>query len=371
MTDPSRVRFGVFDFDPASGELLREGVPVRLQRQPARVLAILVARAGEAVTRETLRQALWGPVTFVDFDRGLNFCVAQIRAALGDSADAPRFIRTLPKRGYQFIAPVSDMHAANGTIVVNRTGPATAANAGPAKEFAGSAAAPPGMAAQPVDSSKALARSPAPGATGAILAVALLAAAIAPAAWWAMTRAAPAAPTSTLIAVALFDADRRVPEAERFAQGLTDAVIAELTTKGEGRFGVIGNAAILRTARTVRDLDVIAAALKVRYVVVGSVEREGNRMRVLAHLIRLPEQTHLSVARLDRGIDDPLAAELELAQEIVAKFSPRVAADAVRRTARRRQTPPAGGGRPGAGQVRVDQAVTMSGAPCVMISVCS
>ena len=104
---PDRRRFGLFDFDPASGELRREGIPVKLQAQPAQVLRILIANAGELVSRETLRKAVWGTETFVDFDRGLNFCIAQIRAALGDSADSPRFIRTVPKQGYQFVAPVS------------------------------------------------------------------------------------------------------------------------------------------------------------------------------------------------------------------------------------------------------------------------
>jgi DNA-binding winged helix-turn-helix (wHTH) protein/TolB-like protein len=331
MTAPSRVRFGVFDFDTASGELRRDGVPVRLQPQPAQVLAILVARAGEIVTREALRQALWGPETFVDFDRGLNFCVAQIRAALGDSADAPRFIRTLPKRGYQFIGPVGDViNVANGTDVANAANTVKETNLATVASVAvvdGGGDAAPAVTGQPVNWSWPKTRSRAVGA------VALLAGVIALAGWW-VTRPAPAAPASTLIAVALFDADRALPETERFAQGLTDAIIAELTTRGAGRFGVIGNAAILRTARTFRDLNAISAALKVRYVVLGSVEREGDRMRVLAHLIRLPEQTHLSVARLDRGVDDPLAAELELAREIVARFSPRVDAD----TAGRRTT---------------------------------
>ncbi len=101
-----RARFGLFEFDAAAGELTREGVPVRLQPQPARVLAILVAHAGEVVTRDTLRQEVWNDGTFVDFERGLNFCIAQIRSAVGDSADSPRFIETLPRRGYRFIAPV-------------------------------------------------------------------------------------------------------------------------------------------------------------------------------------------------------------------------------------------------------------------------
>src|SRR5438067_511426 len=107
MSGSSRVRFGVCDFDPTTRELRRDGFPVRLQAQPAQVLELLVREAGDLVSRESLRQAVWGTETFVDFDRGLNFCIAQIRSALGDSADSPRFIRTVPKKGYQFIAPVS------------------------------------------------------------------------------------------------------------------------------------------------------------------------------------------------------------------------------------------------------------------------
>src|SRR5258708_39501320 len=102
-----RVRFGMFDFDPENGDLRREGVALRLQAQPAQVLAVLVQHAGEVVTREQLRQAVWGTATFVDFDQGLNYCIAQIRSTLGDSAESPRFVRTIPKRGYQFVAPVA------------------------------------------------------------------------------------------------------------------------------------------------------------------------------------------------------------------------------------------------------------------------
>src|SRR5688572_17483385 len=102
-----KVRFGQFAFAPDTGDLTRNGIPVRLQPQPARVLALLVARAGEVVSRDELRQQIWGSGTFVDFERGLNFCIAQIRSALDDSADSPRFVETLPKRGYRFIAPVT------------------------------------------------------------------------------------------------------------------------------------------------------------------------------------------------------------------------------------------------------------------------
>lgn len=104
-----RAQFGPFVFDPASGELWRDAVPVRLQPQPGRVLAILVERAGTLVSRDELQQQIWSDGTSVDFERGLNFCIAQLRSALGDSADAPRYIETAPKRGYRFVAPVTPL----------------------------------------------------------------------------------------------------------------------------------------------------------------------------------------------------------------------------------------------------------------------
>ena len=100
------MRFGRFEFDPGEGVLARDGVPVKLQQQPARVLALLVERAGHLVTRDELRQRIWGTETFVDFERGLNFCISQIRFALGDSAGTPQYIETVPRRGYRFIAAI-------------------------------------------------------------------------------------------------------------------------------------------------------------------------------------------------------------------------------------------------------------------------
>ncbi len=300
---PSHARFGLFDLDAATGELRREGAAVRLQPQPAAVLRLLVARAGEIVTREELRQAVWGADTFVDFDRGLNFCIAQVRAALGESADAPRYVRTIPKRGYQFIAPVGLVAGSENAVE-------------PLPPFLGIARTP---------------EPPVPEATrrpaGAIAIVAAMILAVAAAGWWTLGRRQPPPAQAPVIAVALFDADSDAPETGRFAQALTDAIVAELTTAGEGRYAVIGNAPILRSARTVRDLKAIDLALHAQYVVLGSVQREGDHIRVLAHLIRLPEQTHVSVARLDRAVGDPLGAQIELAQAIVARFSPRLDAD--------------------------------------------
>src|SRR5262245_11316526 len=105
------LRFDTFELDAASGELRRGGEPVRLPPQPAKVLSLLAQRSGEIVTRQEIRHQIWKDETFVDFDQGLNFCIRQIREALGDDADAPRFIETLPRRGYRFLLPLAGADA--------------------------------------------------------------------------------------------------------------------------------------------------------------------------------------------------------------------------------------------------------------------
>jgi DNA-binding winged helix-turn-helix (wHTH) protein len=110
------IRFGAFTLDARSGELRRDGNVVPLPPQPARLLTALARRPGELVTREELRHEVWNDGTFVDFDRGLNFCVLQVRTALGDDAKKPAFIETVPKRGYRFIAPVFDEAEASSPL---------------------------------------------------------------------------------------------------------------------------------------------------------------------------------------------------------------------------------------------------------------
>ncbi|PYT24458.1 MAG: hypothetical protein DMG57_28495 [Acidobacteria bacterium] len=100
------IRFGIFEVDLQAGELRRQGYKVKLQDQPFQVLVMLLERPGEVVTREELQKKLWPADTFVDFERGLNRAINNLREALGDDADSPRFIETLPRRGYRFVAPV-------------------------------------------------------------------------------------------------------------------------------------------------------------------------------------------------------------------------------------------------------------------------
>src|SRR5205809_607184 len=115
----SILRFGVFEVDVRSGELRKQGVRIKLQEQPFHVLAVLLQRPGEAVTREELRNQNWPPDTFVDFDNSLNTAINKLREALADSADNPRFIETLPRHGYRFIAPVTGV---DGTTRGTATG---------------------------------------------------------------------------------------------------------------------------------------------------------------------------------------------------------------------------------------------------------
>jgi DNA-binding winged helix-turn-helix (wHTH) protein len=124
------LRFGPFELDEATGELRRSGMRVRMQPQPLRVLHVLAARQGELVTREELRHTVWGDGTFVDFEHGLNYCIAQVRRALGDSAGEPRFVETVPRAGYRFVAPVERIERVDRVERADRIqGPAPAAPA--------------------------------------------------------------------------------------------------------------------------------------------------------------------------------------------------------------------------------------------------
>src|SRR2546426_2205625 len=107
LTGPGRtLRFGTFELNLETGELRKQRRPVRLQEQPFQILAMLLERPGEMVTREQVREKLWRTDTFVDFDHGLNNAINRLREALGDSADTPRYIETLPRRGYRFVGAV-------------------------------------------------------------------------------------------------------------------------------------------------------------------------------------------------------------------------------------------------------------------------
>lgn len=289
-----QFRFGLFEFDVERLELRRQGSVVHLQSQPSRVLAVLIQNSDRAVSREELRGAIWGQETFVDFERGLNFCISQIRFALGDDSTRPIFIRTFPKQGYQFIAPV-ERFPREPAAVENRKATPTG---GTVKQRAAMAA----------------------------LVVVLLTVGSLAAEHWLRSR--PGSKQPPVVAVVRFDNETDDANLTRFSDGLTDNVVERLTSLSDGRYGVIGNGRILRLPREQRDLKAIGDSLHAKYVVLGQVQSDGSQTRILAHLIRMPDQTHLWVVRADRTLTDPLGVESEVAQRIADQFSQRVAADA-------------------------------------------
>lgn len=277
------TQFGQFAFDPETGALTRNGVPVRLAPQPARVLALLVQRAGDVVTRDELRQQIWGTDTFVDFERGLNFCIAQIRSALGDSADSPLYVETLPKRGYRFMAPV--------------TQPAPAATPAPAAPESHQRVSRKGLAV----------------AAGVLLAIAAGMGAFA-------LRGNTSHPIR--IAVVPFDNETGDTEFDRIAGGVADATVARLATPERiKQVEVIGNAAVLRRPRAFRDLKAIGEELDAHYVVLAQVKSDNQRVRLVAHLIRVNDGAHVWANTFDRdafGLDVQAELAEAIAQSVVA-----------------------------------------------------
>ena len=284
-----RIHFGLFEFDPASGELSREGRSLRLQRQPARVLALLVSQAGELVTREQLRQEVWGDGTFVDFERGLNFCIAQIRSALGDSADSPRFIETLPRRGYRFIAPVRS--------------PAPIA---PPLRPPASPSSSPGIT---------VTRWQHLVAGGLAVAGLILV---------AMLGATTGRDARVRVAVVPFDNETGDSRFAGLGQSIADATVARLAAPDRVRkLAVVGNSAALRQPRSFRDLQAIGREASVEYVVLAQVKRDATTVRLIAHLIRVSDESHLWAQTFDRQ-SFTLEAQSDIAESIASAVASRL-----------------------------------------------
>lgn len=279
-----RFRFGEFEFDGDTRVLTHKGKEVKLQAQPALLLGVLLARREQVVSREELKSAIWGNDTHVDFEKGLNFCMGQVRAALRDDAARPVYIRTFPKLGYQFIAPVVAISDAVPTV-----GPLEAGRASPRTRV-----------------------KPLLYALAAIVifAVGIVAVSL------GIKRSGP-----PNLAVVRFDSETNSPITQALADELTDDVTVRLTSASDGRYRVIGNAAILRTPRAQRDLRVIGSSLNSRYTVLGQVWADGDKVTVLAHLIRLPDLTHIWVVRFERKGEEATKVEAEAAAEIAAQLA--------------------------------------------------
>src|SRR5262245_15592548 len=294
------LQFADFEFDERAGELRRNGETRRLEPQPARVLGVLLERAGEVVTRGELQQRVWSGDTFVDFDRGLNYCIAQIREALGDSATEPRFIETLPRRGYRFITPVRGA----GDVAVAANGARGAATVPTVPQI------PPAKNMPPVV---------------VISVIAVVVALIAVASMLIVRRdvAKTKPDTRVRLAVVPFDNETGNADYDRLAQTLTDATVARLAADST-RLAVIGNALALRAPRSKRDLQAIGTSLDVGHVVLGQVQQIDGHLRITTHLIRTGDQSHLWAQRFEPPSADNGQLDREVSEAVASAVAKRL-----------------------------------------------
>ena len=277
------VRFGLFELDLRASELRKNGVKIKLQEQPFRILVSLLRQPGEVVTREELRRELWASDTFVDFDHSLNAAIKRLRDALGDSAENPRFIETLPRHGYRFITSAGPdaLHQKPTSLLLRRRGLFLAA--------------------------------------GAILAVAALlfavdggglrSKALSPAAIQPQIRSLAVLPLTNI------SAD---PDQEQFADGMTDALITELSRIGSLR--VISRTSVMQyKGEKNKPLPQIGRELNVDAVVEGSILRSGNRIRIAAHMVHSPTDQNLMAETYEQDLGDILKIQREIAESVAKR----------------------------------------------------
>lgn len=291
---PVRVaRFGVFEANFQAGELRKAGIRIKLQDQPLQVLSMLLENPGEPVTREDIRKRLWPGDTFVDFDHGLNNAVNRLREALGDSADVPRFIETLPRHGYRFIGTVN----------------------GPAKQE--SVPVPETKPRLPEASANKTHRM-SPGRIAVVTATSL----ILLLAFGLRFRGRISAPPIRSLVVLPLENLSGDPSQDYFADGMTDALITDLANVSSLR--VVSRTSAMHYKGSHQPLPEIAKELRVDAVVEGSVMRSGNRVRVSAQLVQASSDGHLWAKTYDRNVSEILSVQQDLAQSIVREIQARL-----------------------------------------------
>ena len=280
---PPIFRFGSFELHPRSGELRKQGMKIRLQGQPVEILALLLQRPGETVTREELQKRLWPGDTFVDFEQGLNNAMKRLRAALDDNAGSPHFIETLPRHGYRFIGTV------NG---------AEQTSAVPAKPSRGR---------------RAMIWLAGLGAL-AVIAVVVMLAALDGHSWhdWLFVHAPkPRIQAIAVLPLANLSGD---PEQEYFADGMTEELIIELGKVSAAR--VISRQSIMQYKGSKKPLQEIARELNVDAILEGAVERSGDRVRVTIRLEQVSPESQLWAKQYDGDIRDVLRLQDEIARAV-------------------------------------------------------
>jgi len=301
--------FGTFEVDLRLRELRKQGLKVKLQDKPLMMLALLLEQAGEIVTREDLRRRLWPSDTFVDFDANLNTTLNKLRRALGDSADNPRFIETLPRHGYRFIAPVEAV--ATGTeppVAATGTSPpqATSLVSALSPKRQGLWGPGPWMRSHAAP-------------TWAIM-LAVMAAVLLIIRWAVVHQSRPSTGKTMLLVLPFEDLSGDSGQ-EYFADGLTDEIITELGHLRPERLGVIARTSSMQFKHTRKPLRDIARDVGVDYVLEGSVMRAGGGVRVTARLIQSSDQTELWTETYERATPDVLALQRDVVVRIAQSLA--------------------------------------------------
>ena len=298
-------RFGAFEINLQSGELRKNGIRLRLSGQPFQVLAVLIERAGEAVTREELQSKLWSADTFVDFDHGLNNAVARIREVLDDSSDTPRYVETIPRRGYRFIAPLTDVRLA----AVN---PSTAeSSVSPPIEITR-----PGNSGSSVLPSSGTPRSPFRLVLGFGVVATLGLAAFLTFTTHGRSGNSPL-PIKSLAVLPLQNLSGD-PAQDYFADGMTEELIGELSRIGALKITSRTSAMQYKDERN-KPLPQIARELNVDAVIEGSVLRSGSQIRITTHMVYAPTDQNLMTETYEGDLGDILKMQREVAESITTK----------------------------------------------------
>jgi len=279
-------RFGSFEFDPQSGELRKQGIRVRLEGQPLAILAILIERPSAVVTREELQKKLWPGDTFVDFEQSLNADIRRLRLTLDDSAESPRYVETLARRGYRWIAP---LHGAPAAVRGEHT------------SFAPESKARPRWSRW---------------AAGLALLATALAMIFALSVWLRSRQGA----GKVMLVVLPFQNLTDDAQQEYFADGMTDEMITQLGGLNPERLGVIARTSAMQYKASHKDAAQVARELRVDYLLEGSVRKQGQRIRVAAQLIQASDQTHVWADSYDSDVTDILKVQSEVARAIASRI---------------------------------------------------
>jgi len=315
------VRFGTYEVSLQSGEVRKAGMKIRVQQQPLKLLEVLLERPGEVVTREELRSRVWPDDSFGDFDQAVNIAIAKLRSALGDSAENPRYIETLPKRGYRFIADVSFVDA-DGRIRRPESASALPPEAEPGHQFQGN-----GLAIPPVvtesgpqlqdPASVVVPQRPRRLTPRVIMAlVVVLSLAILSVFFFRSRRREP----SAIRSLAVLPLENLSDDASQdyFSDGMTDELITDLAQISALR--VISRTSVMVYKRARKPLPQIARELHVDAVVEGTVLRAGDQVRITAQLIDASTDKHLWSQSYQGELRDTLALQDRVAREIAEQI---------------------------------------------------